>query len=125
MYKRAVVAFIVLSACATIATVVAVPSNRRAFSQELWKEARDTSSPSNTENPRASMVDDLLKNHLKVGMTKEQVLALLGPPEQDRQESLWYHIGSYRRRRILSGSDQLVVGFDKEGLVTIARVASD
>ena len=125
MYKRIAVPFIVIAACATLATVIAFTGKPRPFSEDLWKTASEVSKTSNAENPRALMADDLLKNHLKVGMTREQVLSLLGPPDQEQKGSVWYNIGSYQRRSILSGSDQLVVGFDEKGLLKIARVASD
>lgn len=37
----------------------------------------------NTNNPRENMVSDLMAHHLKPGMTRRQVLALLGPAERD------------------------------------------
>lgn len=38
-------------------------------------------------NPRADMVADLLANHLKVGLKRNSVLALLGKPYQDGVEN--------------------------------------
>ena len=37
-------------------------------------------------NPRARIVDDLIKNHLKPGMTKKEVIDLLGKPYEERIE---------------------------------------
>lgn len=54
------------------------------FNQQKWLANSDVS---DTHNPRAYMIDDLMKNHLKVGITKNAVLTLLGKPEKDRIEN--------------------------------------
>ncbi len=54
------------------------PSSR--FDSALWikhPQAEDNS------NPRAGMVNDLMKNKLKPGMSKEEVLELLGKPYKE------------------------------------------
>jgi len=125
MYKQIAILIAVITTCTTVVAMIAFRGKPRPFSEDLWKAASEISTPSNAENPRALMADDLLKNHLKVGMTREQVISLLGAPDQEQKRSLWYNIGSHQRRGFLSGSDQLVVGFDENDLLKIARVASD
>jgi outer membrane protein assembly factor BamE (lipoprotein component of BamABCDE complex) len=125
MYKQFAVLLIVIASGAMAAGVLAFRPTSRRFSSPSWMAARFVSKPSNAENPRALMVDDLLKNHLKVGMTKEEVLAMLGTPDQHGERSFWYNIGSYHRRRFLPGTDQLVVGFDESDKVKVARIAAD
>jgi outer membrane protein assembly factor BamE (lipoprotein component of BamABCDE complex) len=125
MYKQTIVVLIVIAGCATVAAAIAFTGKSRPFSGDSWKAAAKVSKPSNTDNPRSLMADDLLKNHLKSGMTRDEVLSLLGPADQERERSLWYNIGSYQRRGFLSGSDQLVVGFDENDKLKIARVAAD
>jgi len=47
------------------------------FDKKIWL-THDTMKE--IENPRMKMTDDLLKNHLKKGMTKAEVIKLLGKP---------------------------------------------
>ena len=47
------------------------------FVQRVWTEA----DPDGDCGARGGMVDDLLTNHLRVGMTRADVETLLGPPE--------------------------------------------
>ncbi|WP_143080191.1 hypothetical protein [Hymenobacter arizonensis] len=51
-----------------------------SFNQEVWI---DNPEMSDTRNPRAKMVGDLMQNHLKTGMSREAVLNLLGKPYKD------------------------------------------
>ena len=53
------------------------------FDKKIWL-THDTMKE--IENPRMKMTDDLLKNHLKKGMTKAEVIKLLGKPFSDRIE---------------------------------------
>ncbi len=50
------------------------------FDQKIWLENNDFS---DTKNPRANMVKDLMHNYLKIGMKKEEVIKLLGKPSSD------------------------------------------
>lgn len=69
-----------------------------------WKEHQGG------ENIRPQMLDDLLKNHLKVGMDSMVIKDLLGEPERDFGFS--YNLGYYE-----SGFDPtfLILDFDKSG----------
>ena len=49
----------------------------RPFDQRIWKAAKNWDS----DSPRASMVDSLLADDRLRGMTRAQVIALLGPPD--------------------------------------------
>lgn len=52
------------------------------FNQKIWLENGELGN--GTENsPRARMIDDLIKNYLKEGMTKSEIIALLGNPYKD------------------------------------------
>ena len=55
------------------------------FNQKIWLE-NDELGNGTENNPRAQMIDDLIKNHLKKGMTKSEVIALLGNPYKDGVE---------------------------------------
>ena len=53
------------------------------FNRQVWignSDVRDTS------NPRARMVDDVIKNHLKPGLPRKAVLNLLGKPSHEAIE---------------------------------------
>jgi len=56
----------------------------RKFNTERWLNNNDIN---DTKNPRAYMIKDLLKNHLKNGITRDSVLALLGKPYKDGIEN--------------------------------------
>lgn len=54
-------------------------SSRRAFDSTLWKSKSDMK-----EGVRIHMIDDLMKRHKLIGMTKESIEKLLGePPESE------------------------------------------
>lgn len=56
----------------------------KKFNKERWWANNDLN---DTRNPRAYMTDDLLKNHLKIGITRDSVLALLGKPYKEGIEN--------------------------------------
>jgi hypothetical protein len=57
-----------------------------AFDPALWRTA-DTGEQ---DNPRCLMQADLEQNHLKLGMTKAEVISLLGEPERAEQTTSYY-----------------------------------
>ncbi len=59
-----------------------------SFDAELWRTA-DTNEQ---DNPRCLMQRDLEQNHLKLGMTKAEVAALLGELEE-REQTTSYYLG--------------------------------
>ena len=71
-------------------------------------------------SPRATMLKDLLVNHLQVGMPKEKGVALLGPPDLvernlDSTESHKYYVG--RMGCINSKYTYLVVSYDRKSII--------
>lgn len=56
------------------------------FDAELWHMA-DTSQ---LDNPRCLMQRDLEQTHLKLGMTKTEVVTLLGEQEENEQTTSYY-----------------------------------
>jgi len=54
----------------------------RKFDQKVWFE-NNSNDYADTKNPRIYMVDDIIKNHLKIGMKKEDVIKILGKPTID------------------------------------------
>jgi hypothetical protein len=58
-------------------------SHSQRFDKKVWLRNSDVN---DTGNPRAYMTKDLLENYLKVGLTKDSIIALLGKPFSDRIE---------------------------------------
>ena len=63
------------------------------FDQERWLETgkllrsdKEDRGILGTSNPRENMVQDVMAHHLAPGMRREQVLAVLGPPEREGVE---------------------------------------
>lgn len=79
-----------LAACAVFGND---PFNDRVFDEDLWKHSADTEDVS---NPRGPMVDDLIANHLRPGMTRQEVTALLGDPDFDTKGDVaTYYLGHW------------------------------
>jgi hypothetical protein len=55
-------------------------STSTSFDREVWIDNPDVG---NKYNPRAKMVQDVIKNHLKPGMSKKSLLNLLGRPYRE------------------------------------------
>ncbi|WP_374958483.1 hypothetical protein [Gilvibacter sp.] len=55
------------------------------FNSDNWKNA--SSAIESRENIRKNMVQDLMDNHLKESMTKEQILEMLGTPNNSSTEN--------------------------------------
>jgi outer membrane protein assembly factor BamE (lipoprotein component of BamABCDE complex) len=67
------------------------------------------------------MADDLRKNHLYSGMTKKQVLELLGEPDFEKQSHVFkYVLGGWSGFRI--DYDSLDIYFDSAGRLTKTRI---
>ena len=76
---------------------------------------------------RTKIVDDLLENHSPVGMTEEEVLALLGQPSDEmpvtEQDTLCYYLGD-ERGLISIDSEWLVLSL-QDGVVSSADITTD
>jgi len=66
-------------------------SNSRQFDREVWQANTNDTTP---ENPRLQMLGDLQRQHLKIGMTKQQVHHLLGSPDQQTATTDIYQVGT-------------------------------
>jgi len=60
-----------------------ITSCQTKFDREIWIK---NNSLYKKKNPRFYMIDDLLENHLKVGMSKNSIIHLLGEPNKDTIE---------------------------------------
>jgi len=88
---------------------------RPHFDRQRWKDAAGVL----VDSPRAAMVNDLGRRHLRVGMTRGEVLGLLGDPDaQDSNGRLIYAIG---RVGLGTDSSEYIVSLDGDGRITSWR----
>ena len=94
----------------------------RSFDSENWREA-----PQASNSPRLHMVDSLIASGRLDGLSREDVLALLGSPTDTSYFSDWdavYWLG--QERGLLSlDSEWLVIRFDGTGQVLEYRLVRD
>ncbi|MGH7167453.1 MAG: hypothetical protein ACREII_02875 [Nitrospiraceae bacterium] len=87
------------------------PFDDRSFDPVVWKAS---SKDRNPDNPRGQMYEDLVKNHLRAGMTQPEVIALLGHgDEAERQDFISYNLGMWSGFRV--DYDTLDLSFDRGG----------
>lgn len=81
------------------------------FDQKVWLENAGNETKN---NPRAGMISELIDTVLKKGMSKDEVTALLGPPDSNRDQLELYDIG-----RSPWGIDleYLAIDYDENSLV--------
>ena len=96
--------------------------NRRTFDAAVWRSdnSSDITKPYTYDRswpPRLCMVDDLLASGLLNGLTKEQVIELLGPPNSEQTFEFYYYLGP-ERAVIRLDNEFLVVKFNVEGKVS-------
>jgi len=60
------------------------------------------------------MVNDLLANHLRIGMTRAQVISLLGEPDEKDATWIRYYLGGRSGGFVLPGYDYLILNFDQQ-----------
>jgi hypothetical protein len=67
-------------------------SSDRTFRSQLWKQPDINE---NSEGPRCNMVEDLMKNHLRKGMSQDEVIEILGKPDftVKQERTLGYALG--------------------------------
>lgn len=87
------------------------------FKSDVWKTAN-----LNTEENmslRWDMMNDLRNKHSLVGMTKTEVIALLGKPEEETNSEFYYYLG-YSKMGINTG--RLTISFNGKDIVTNINV---
>jgi len=97
--------------------------SRQRFDAVAWK-ADDRSF---TNAVRIQMVDDLLRRHSFRGMTREQVVAIVGEPDKTeyfKERDLVYWLGP-ERGFISIDSEWLVFRLDSQKKVTDLRIVRD
>ena len=97
--------------------------HQRTFNQEVWKTqnsfAHDADWP-----PRLCMVDDLLASGRLTGMSKGQVIDLLGPPDGTQDAGVSYYLGP-ERGLIRIDSETLMIEFGGNGKVSHQKIHRD
>ncbi len=89
------------------------PFDNRDFDHELWIRNYDNYHP---DNPRAEMIADLIENHLRPGMTKSEVIKLLGKPDRrNERRFISYLVGM---QGFAADPGQLEFEFNDENKVT-------
>ena len=103
--------------------------HQRKFNAHLWKADvwnKETKRQVYVGNwpPRLCMVDDLMAGRCLLGMTKSQVIELLGPPDRLYHFSFEYYLGP-ERGFIRIDSEALVVDFDLKAKASRMRIYRD
>jgi hypothetical protein len=101
-------------------------THRLRFDSAAW---RNRSADESHDWPaRLRMVDDLRDRRRLDGLTREQVVELLGPADQTSKWRDWelvYHPGPERRGLFRIDSEWLVIRLDSRGKTATYRVVSD
>jgi hypothetical protein len=87
------------------------------FKSELWKTANLNSEAYMTL--RWDMMNDLRNKHKLLGMTKNEIIELLGNPEDTASSEFRYYLG-YSKTGINTGT--LIITFNDKNIVTELRV---
>jgi hypothetical protein len=87
------------------------PFAGRSFDRDVWHQFHGKDAP---DNPRASMVASLQRSYLHSGLTRDQVVALLGEPDMEKRPEMYeYNLGMWSGFRV--DYDGLQVHFDPQG----------
>jgi hypothetical protein len=100
-------------------------ASQNQFSRQIWAASSLSRLGNNPDNPRMRMANNVLKNHLRAGMSRNEVISLLGAPDEptDRDDqAIWYYLGGYSGGSFLRGSDYLVIEFDERGKLAAKRI---
>jgi hypothetical protein len=90
------------------------PFDDNKFDQQLWASMHESVDP---KNPRGKMYQDLIENHVKIGMTKAQILNLLGSADLNNQERfIRYNLGMWSGMRV--DNDSFDLYFSESGKLT-------
>lgn len=89
VYKKAELVCIIAALCVItrLAWVMMTPED---FDRQRWLAAEDH------PQQRCAMTGDLLKRHIRLGMSKSELLALLGPSGRDSDNPVAYYLDHCR-----------------------------
>jgi hypothetical protein len=93
------------------------PFDDKAFDKQVWVSMHDQMLP---DNPRGQMYQDIIENHVKLGMSKVQVLELLGTPDfKNEINFVSYNLGMWSGMGM--DYDSFDLYFSKSGVLTKTR----
>lgn len=110
---------VVLVVLAGLLGLAGLASRTGGFNAELWQAQRGASA---RDNPRAGMVVDLQRVHLRAGMSRAEVQRLLGEPDQQQEFSDVYELGV---SPVGIDYEYFIVDYDASGAMTQSRIARD
>lgn len=87
------------------------------FNSELWKTANLNSEEN--MSLRWDMMNDLRNKHKLLGLTKDEIIKLLGTPEDSTKSEFRYYLG-YSKTGINTGT--LIITFNDKNVVLKLRV---
>jgi hypothetical protein len=88
-----------------------VPFNNMKFDEVTWKKMANSEDP---DNKRGLMFQDVTENYLRKGLSKQDVLGLLGEPDNEKTENKYsYNLGMWSGYRM--DYDSLDIEFDYDG----------
>lgn len=105
-------------------TLEAQSPMQKPFDAAVWA---DEEAIYETPHPRLAMVEDVIAHHLGVGQSREEVIALLGPPTDTpyfADRGMVYWLGD-EQKSISVDSAWLVIDFDDKGAVSAFEVVTD
>ncbi|MBW4622742.1 MAG: DUF3192 domain-containing protein [Cyanosarcina radialis HA8281-LM2] len=94
--KWLIIAVLLVPLITTIATGCqffnGAQSSNATFRSQTWKQA---TLDEKGNGPRCNMVEDLMKNHLRIGMSEDEVIEILGKPDftLKQERTLGYALG--------------------------------
>lgn len=115
-----------------VSALASVELHPRPFDAKLWNDPEWRSSlsiESHYHSIRQRMVDDLLAHHLHAGLTKDEVLALIGPKDENPRykgpdSGAWiYGLGAQRGMPV--DDEWLFVTFDTSERMSSAVLRTD
>ena len=100
------------------------PFARKKFDQAEWKRWSVVAKGVPANNPRGLMARDLVGNHLRVGMSRAEVLSLIGPPDETSVDTshIGYHLGGHSGSWLRPGYDYLWVSFSARNTLESAAI---
>jgi len=95
-------------------------SENSKFSKSLWNKRDDTAFP---PPGRENSLDDLLSTHKFVGLHYKELIGLLGLPDQNDSNSLYYEISvDYGNDIDPIGGKNLIFFFSQDSLITKYKI---